>query len=117
VTPPASSEFVVVLTTLDAATDATSIARTLVEEQLAACVNVLPPMISYYRWQDAVESAREQQLLIKTTTAAVELLKERLAELHPYEVPEILELPITGVAASYANWLRESVATIDVDED
>ena len=96
------------LTTLDADADASGLARTLVEEGLAACVNILPAMRSIYRWNGAIEEAREQQLLIKTSPGAVDALKARLLELHPYETPELLVLDAGGSAA-YLRWLEESV--------
>jgi len=100
---------VLVLTTLDAEADASSFAQTLVSERLAACVNVLPAMSSVYRWKGAVESAREQQLVIKTTAERIEAVKARLLELHPYEVPELLIVPVSGGSEPYLSWLSESV--------
>jgi periplasmic divalent cation tolerance protein len=102
-----TSDVAVVLTTLPAAADAASLARTLVDERLAACVNVLPPMTSVYRWKEQVEQDREQQLIIKTTAGGVAALEARLRELHPYELPEFVVLHATAGAA-YAAWLRES---------
>jgi periplasmic divalent cation tolerance protein len=98
----------IVLTTLAADADAGAIARALVEERLAACVNVLPPMVSTYRWKGAVEQEREQQLVMKTSRAGVEALHARLLELHPYELPEFLVLDATGSAA-YLGWIGENV--------
>jgi periplasmic divalent cation tolerance protein len=102
--------FVIVLTTFPVAEDVTTLARTLVDERLAACVNVLPPMASIYRWEGAVEQAREHQLIVKTTAARVEALKARLTDLHPYDVPELLVLPLSDGGASYLNWITASVA-------
>jgi periplasmic divalent cation tolerance protein len=99
---------VVVLTTLGAFTDAVELARTLVEEGLAACVNVLPPMQSVYRWKGAVEVDTEQQLVIKTTSARVAALEARLRALHPYELPEFLVLTADG-SVRYLQWITESV--------
>ena len=104
----ASDSLALVLTTLGADADAASIARTLVDERLAACVNVLPPMMSTYRWKGAVEQEREQQLVIKTSRAGVEALHARLVELHPYELPEFLVLEASGSPA-YAGWIAENV--------
>jgi periplasmic divalent cation tolerance protein len=98
---------VLVLTTLAAEADGAALARTLVEERLAACVNVLAPMTSVYRWKNAVEQEREQQLVIKTTASAVSALRARLHELHPYEVPEFLVLDATGSDA-YLAWIRDN---------
>jgi periplasmic divalent cation tolerance protein len=95
------------LTTLGADSDASTIARTLVAERLAACVNVLPPMTSLYRWKGKIEEEREQQLLIKTTSERLAALETRLRTLHPYELPEFIVL---GASASdaYAGWVGES---------
>lgn len=98
----------IVLTTIGAETDANVLARTLVEERLAACVNVLPPMSSTYRWKGAIEHEREQQLIIKTAAGRVAALEIRLRELHPYEVPEFLVLPVSGGSAAYLQWVQES---------
>jgi len=109
VTPPDVSDVAIVLTTLGADADAAALARTLVEEGLAACVNVLPPMTSVYRWKGAVEQDREQQLIIKTAVARLGDLEARLKALHPYELPEFLVLPTAGGSSAYLTWLRESV--------
>ena len=99
---------VIVLSTFPADQDASTLARTLVEERLAACVNVLPPMASIYRWEGAIEQATEHQLVIKTSASRVSELKARIAELHPYEVPEVLVLPVADGAAAYLQWVYES---------
>ena len=104
----ATSPYVIVLTTWPAEADAAPFARTLVEERLAACVNVLPPMRSIYRWEGAVEETTERQLIIKTTAVRVEALKARLSTLHPYDVPECLVIPITSGSDDYLRWLSES---------
>jgi periplasmic divalent cation tolerance protein len=103
-----ASSFVIVLTTLAADHDAEAFARTLVDERLAACVNILPPMRSIYRWQGAVEHAAECQLVMKTTAGCVEELKTRIAALHPYEMPEILVLSVGGGAERYLDWVQEN---------
>ena len=102
-------KFALVLTTFPADGDADAFARTLVEERLAACVSVLPPMQSTYRWQGKVESADERQVLIKTKAAQVAALEVRVAELHPYEVPEFLVLTIEAGSPTYLSWLADSV--------
>ena len=103
----AESDAALVLTTLGADADAAALARALVEERLAACVNVLPAMTSIYRWKGSVEQEREQQLLIKTTAGRVEALAARLRELHPYELPEFIVLD-AAASAAYAAWVVES---------
>lgn len=105
-------DFAIVLTTVPADLDADALATTIVEERLAACVNLLPAMSSIYRWQGAVEAARERQLVIKTTRGRVEALQQRIAELHPYDVPEMLVLPVLEASAAYGAWLRDSTTTI-----
>jgi periplasmic divalent cation tolerance protein len=97
----------IVLTTLGADADAAAIARTLIEERLAACVNILPAMTSVYRWRGKVEQDREQQMVIKTASERVDALQARLRELHPYELPEFLVLGATGSEA-YLAWVGES---------
>ena len=101
---------VVVLTTISHGTEAQTLASILVTERLAACVNVLAEMDSTYRWKDGVESERERQIVIKTTAARVPALEARLHELHPYDVPEFVVLPIAGGSAKYLDWIRESTA-------
>src|SRR4051812_22775696 len=86
--------YVIALTTLPADGDAEQLARQLVEERLAACVSILPPMRSVYRWKGAVESADERQLLIKTTADQLTALEARVRTLHPYDVPEFLVVSI-----------------------
>lgn len=103
----AASTVSIVLTTFGADADAASIARTLIEERLAACVNILPPMTSVYRWQGKVEQDREQQLVIKTAQDRVWALQARLRQLHPYELPEFLVLDAIASEAYWA-WVGES---------
>jgi periplasmic divalent cation tolerance protein len=100
-------QFVLVLTTLGADADAAGLARTLVDDRLAACVNVLPAMTSIYRWKGSVEQDREQQLVIKTTAERVPALEARLRHLHPYELPEFVVLN-AAASAAYAEWVTES---------
>ena len=101
---------VLVLTTWPAATDAAAFAGALVEERLAACVNVLPQMQSTYRWKDAIESEPERQVLIKTTELRLSALEARIRELHPYEVPEFVVLPAASTSDAYGAWLLESAS-------
>ncbi|MBI4886254.1 MAG: divalent-cation tolerance protein CutA [Acidobacteria bacterium] len=110
VSAPAESDAAIVLTTIGADVDAGPLARALVEERLAACVNVLPPMTSTYRWKGRVEQAQERQLIIKTSAGRIAALEARLRELHPYEVPEFLVLPVSAGSEAYLRWLREGVS-------
>lgn len=107
--PPADpAAALVVLVTLPAA-DAPAFARRLVEEARAACVNQLPGVRSTYSWNGRVEEADEALLLIKTTVAGYPALERRVRELHPYDVPEILALPVVAGFEPYLEWLKRSV--------
>jgi periplasmic divalent cation tolerance protein len=101
---------ILVLTTFPADGDVEQLATTLVEERLAACVNILPPMRSVYRWQGKVEKADERQLLIKTCPSRMPALEKRVKELHPYEVPEFIALTIDTTAGDYLAWLSDSTS-------
>jgi periplasmic divalent cation tolerance protein len=103
-----SDQFIIVLTTYPLDKDADILAATLVEERLAACVNILPPMRSVYRWKDAVERADERQIVIKTTKARLTALEARIRKLHPYDVPEFVVVPIDSGSADYLSWLAEN---------
>jgi periplasmic divalent cation tolerance protein len=100
-------EYVVVLTTLPGDADGAALGRSLVEEKLAACVNLLPAMESVYRWEGRVEQETERQVVIKTSRERVAALWERIRELHPYEVPEFLVLPIIDGNEAYLRWVGE----------
>jgi periplasmic divalent cation tolerance protein len=102
-------ELILILTTMPDDDRAADLARTLVEERLAACVNVHGPMTSTYRWQGRVEVEAERQLAIKTTRANRIALEARLRALHPYEVPEFVVVDATGSDA-YAGWVRDVIA-------
>jgi periplasmic divalent cation tolerance protein len=102
------TDFVIVLTTLPIEGDIESFAAQLVDERLAACVNILPGMRSVYRWKNAMERADERQLIIKTTRSALTSLEARIRKLHPYDVPEFVVLPIDSGSADYLSWLAEN---------
>jgi periplasmic divalent cation tolerance protein len=101
---------VLVLTTIGSTADGRQMASILVNERLAACVNVLGEVESVYRWKGSVEVERERQLAIKTTAARVPALRARLHELHTYEVPEFIVLQVDGGSEAYLEWIRESVS-------
>jgi periplasmic divalent cation tolerance protein len=103
------SEVVLILTTVPADDLGETIGRTLVEERLAACVNVLPPMTSVYRWRGGIERDSERQMIVKTTRDRVAPVRARLMELHPYELPEFLVLTVADGSAAYLEWVALSV--------
>jgi periplasmic divalent cation tolerance protein len=95
-----------VLTTAPNAEVGGVIARALVEERLAACVNVIPGVRSIYRWKDEVQDDPEVVLIIKTRADRCEALAARIKDLHPYDVPEVLVLPAVGGSARYLAWIE-----------
>jgi len=107
--PQPPHEVLVVLTTWPADRDPEPFARALVDERLAACVNVLPEMRSVYVWKGSVEHAAERQIVMKTTRGRVDALAARVASLHPYDVPELIVLDVAGGSEAYLRWVGESV--------
>ena len=103
------TDIVIVLTTAPADDRADRLAQQLVDERLAACVNVFPPMTSVYRWNGQVEREAERQLVIKTTRDRVPALEARLKELHSYELPELIVIPVESGSDSYLGWVRGQV--------
>ncbi len=101
---------VIVLTTVGADFDPRPLARELVEQRLAACVNIVPAMTSIYRWQGRVDEEGEQLLIIKTVDANLHDLRAALFAQHPYEVPELVVLPVASTSEAYGAWLLESTA-------
>lgn len=104
--PGAPDVAVVVLSTVPDEPTAERIARALVEERLAACVNRVPGVSSIFRWQGAIEQAEEILLVIKTHARRAPQVTQRLQELHPYEVPEILVIPVAAGLGAYLEWIR-----------
>src|SRR5271157_3770139 len=100
-----------ILTTAGSEKEAQTIARSLVERRLAACVNIVPQVASIYRWQGKVEEAREWLLIVKTTTEAFGQVREAIAELHSYDVPECICLTIEDGSPNYLEWIAESVSS------
>jgi periplasmic divalent cation tolerance protein len=103
------ADCVLVLVTIPADGEAEAFARKLVEPGVAACVNMLPPMQSIYRWEGELQQEQECQLLIKTTSAAVPALWQRVRDLHPYDVPEFIVVPIVDGNEAYLKWIRTNV--------
>ncbi len=102
-------EHVVAITTAPSAEKAAEIARALVGERLAACVNLVPGVTSIYRWQGAVHEDAETVCVIKTRRDLVDRLRARLVALHPYEVPELVVLDVVDGHAPYLAWIDESL--------
>jgi periplasmic divalent cation tolerance protein len=98
------------LSTVGKAEDAERIARALVEGGLAACVNVVPAVTSYYRWKGRLERDEERLLVIKTRADRLDALRRALVELHPYELPELIALPIEAGHAPYLEWVSANSA-------
>lgn len=100
------TDALVVLVTAPNPDKAAEIARTLVEERLAACGNVVPGLRSIYRWEGKVQDDAEALLVLKTTRARFEALRDRVLALHPYEVPEVIALPVEAGSARYLDWIE-----------
>ncbi|QID16523.1 divalent-cation tolerance protein CutA [Nitrogeniibacter mangrovi] len=100
-------EVLLVLTNLPDADTAQALANALIEARVAACVNILAPATSVYRWQGKVSTDTEVPLLIKTTRAAYPMLASAIRAGHPYELPEIIAVPVTGGLPDYLDWVRD----------
>jgi periplasmic divalent cation tolerance protein len=99
------TEAMLVFTTLPNADKAADIGRALVEERLAACANLIPAIRSIYRWEGKLQDENEVLVLLKTRADNIERLKARILELHPYEVPEVLAVPVESGYQAYLDWL------------
>lgn len=102
-----SSEVLMVFTNMPDAASAAGLARRLIDAGAAACVNQLAPCTSSYRWKGEIENASEVPLLIKTTRSAYPRLEKLIREAHPYELPEIIAVPISAGLPAYLGWVRE----------
>jgi periplasmic divalent cation tolerance protein len=105
------TEFIQVFTTMDKEEDARRIGGLMVEKRLAACVQILGPITSIYRWKDKVEEAKEWLCILKTRQDLFRELEQGIKGVHPYEVPEIVALPIESASGDYLSWLREVTAS------
>ena len=103
------ADIILVWTTMPDDDRADAVARTLVEERLAACVNVHGPMRSTYRWKGQIEREAERQIVIKTTRARLPALETRLHALHPYDLPELLVVAADGGTDAYLEWVASEV--------
>jgi periplasmic divalent cation tolerance protein len=104
------TDAVLILTTVPDDARAESLARTLVEERLAACVNIHGAMTSIFRWKGQVDREAERQLIIKTTRDRVPVLEARIKALHSYELPEFVIVPIEGGSDAYLDWVRRETS-------
>ncbi len=102
---------VIVLTTCNKSEDAEMLAQALIEKRLAACVNVVSGVRSYYRWQGKIENDGEFLLIVKTVRGLVDSLRQELEKLHPYDLPELVVAPIIDGSPNYLAWLEQEVTT------
>jgi periplasmic divalent cation tolerance protein len=107
------SDHLLVMTTLPDEASARALARCLVEQRLAACVNISPAIQSIYRWQGAIEEANEVTLLIKTMRSHYDELEAAIRHAHPYEVPEIIAVPIATGLPAYLEWIEQQTTKDD----
>lgn len=103
------SEYIQVFTTVENRDDADQIAKTLVEKRLAACIQIIGPLTSYFQWEGKLESSQEYLCLIKSREDIYPKLEEAIKRLHPYEVPEILAIPVIKGSKEYLNWLDQEL--------
>lgn len=101
--------FVLVISTCSSAEEARRIAHALVELRLAACAQILPAMLSVYRWKGNVESATEHLLLVKTSRDKFDAIQAKIVEMHSYEVPEIVAVPIEAASDLYLEWMKDAL--------
>ena len=102
---------IVVLTTCESEEQARTLARHLIEQRLAACVNILPGARSIYRWKDTIEDAAEFVLVIKSRRDAFGKLRDAIAHLHSYEIPEMIALPVVDGSDAYLDWMDRELAS------
>ena len=106
-----NSKAIIIFCTCPDDSTARQLAESLVQEKLAACVNITAPITSVYRWQGKINSDSEAMLLIKSTEAAYPRLEKRLREQHPYELPEIIAVPVKTGLNDYLEWVEENTCT------
>jgi len=104
-----SSPARILMTTFPDLEQAKQVAKTIVTNKLAACINILPKMTSIYQWQGNLEEGEELMLVIKTEVDCIDKLQKTILEMHPYELPEIVVVPIVGGHTPYLDWIGESV--------
>ncbi|MCL0049761.1 divalent-cation tolerance protein CutA [Peptococcaceae bacterium] len=102
-------EYIQVFTTTEKEEDAKKIAKTIVEERLAACVQILGPITSTYWWKESIETSKEWLLFIKSKKSMYEELEKAIKSIHPYQVPEIIAVPVTAGSKDYLGWLKKEL--------
>ncbi|MCL0067643.1 divalent-cation tolerance protein CutA [Peptococcaceae bacterium] len=102
-------EYIQVFTTTEKEEDAKKIAKTIVEERLAACVQILGPITSTYWWEESIETSKEWLLFIKSKKSMYEELEKAIKSIHPYQVPEIIAVPVTAGSKDYLGWLKKEL--------
>ncbi|MGQ4833936.1 MAG: divalent-cation tolerance protein CutA [Candidatus Asgardarchaeia archaeon] len=102
-----TEKYIQVLTTVEKEDDAKKISKVLLEKKLAACIQIIGPIKSMYWWKEKIEEATEYILAIKTKAGLYEELEKTIKEIHPYEVPEIIAIPIEKGLEDYLNWIKE----------
>ena len=108
--------YIQVVTTTEKRQDAEKIAKALVERRLAACAQIVGPIVSTYWWKDNIETAEEWQCLIKSKKSFYSEVEKAIKMLHPYETPEIIALPIVSGSDDYLKWLNDQLKSIDGDK-
>jgi periplasmic divalent cation tolerance protein len=103
------TQYIQVFTTLENRKDAEILAKTLVEKRLAACIQIIGPLMSYFQWQGKLESSQEYLCLIKSREDLYPELEAAIKSLHPYEIPEILAMPVIKGGKEYLNWLNQEL--------
>ncbi|HEY5604618.1 MAG TPA: divalent-cation tolerance protein CutA [Gammaproteobacteria bacterium] len=109
---PNSHQYCIVLSTCPSQEVAESIAMSLVEKKLAACVNIVPGLISVYAWQGNIEKSQEHLLLAKTRISAYPAVESAILDRHPYELPEIISIPVNTGLAHYLSWIDDNVVSV-----
>ena len=101
------SDFIVAYVTVSSEAEGAKIARSLIEENLAACVNIVPNVHSFYQWQGEMQQDKELLLIIKSQGIKMSSLVQRVKDLHSYDVPEVISMPISDGSRDYLNWVRK----------
>ena len=110
-TEPKSTEYCIVLCTCPDQDSANELAAMLVKNKLAACVNILPGLTSVYEWKGNIEKSQELLLIVKTKSTAFQTVVNAILDRHPYELPEIISIPINNGLANYLSWIDDNVTS------